>query len=94
MAGDSMSDGVVARTFPAVLGYGAALAATLGAFEYTGGSLWGYRKDKNIDKFEELEKLRKAYRTPAEETFAELGEGRGASFSLDSKSSLICRRVD
>lgn len=66
------------RTFPAVLGYGAALATTLGAFEYT-GALWGYGKEKDEDKFERLEKLRKAYRTPAEETIAELGEGRGTS---------------
>ncbi|KAL1962988.1 hypothetical protein VTN77DRAFT_8834 [Rasamsonia byssochlamydoides] len=69
--------GLRARTFPALLGYGAALAATLGAFEYTGGRLWGHDEDPNMDKFEQLEKLRKAYRTPAEETFAELGEGRG-----------------
>ncbi|KAL2216211.1 NADH-ubiquinone oxidoreductase [Thermoascus aurantiacus ATCC 26904] len=68
--------GLRVRTFPAVLGYGAALATTLGAFEYT-GALWGYGKEKDEDKFERLEKLRKAYRTPAEETIAELGEGRG-----------------
>ncbi|KAL2009844.1 hypothetical protein VTN00DRAFT_5651 [Thermoascus crustaceus] len=69
--------GLRARTFPAVVGYGAALATAMGVFEYTGGSLWGYSKDKKEDDFERLEKLRKAYRTPAEETIAELGEGRG-----------------
>ncbi|KAN0080554.1 hypothetical protein V8E54_003758 [Elaphomyces granulatus] len=68
--------GLRARTVPAVLGYGVALATTLGAFEYTGG-IWGYSRSRDVDKFEELEKLRKAYRTPAEETFQELGEGRG-----------------
>ncbi|KAL1864932.1 hypothetical protein Plec18167_009603 [Paecilomyces lecythidis] len=69
--------GLRARTFPAVFGYGAALAAVLYAFEFTGGSLRGYEKDRSVDEFERLEKLRKAYRTPAEDTFAELGEGRG-----------------
>lgn len=64
------------------MGYGAALAAALGVFEFTGGTLWGRDKDPNVDKFEELEKLRKAYRTPAEETFAELGEGRGMCFAI------------
>lgn len=59
-----------------MLGYGVALATTLGVFEYTGG-IWGYNRSPDVDKFEELEKLRKAYRTPAEETFQELGEGRG-----------------
>lgn len=44
--------------------------------------MWGRDKDPNVDKFEELEKLRKAYRTPAEETFAELGEGRGTCFAI------------
>lgn len=66
-----------ARTFPSIFGYGTALAVTLAAFEYTGGSLWGKDKDQNLDKYEQLEKLRKNYRTPGEQTIAELGEGRG-----------------
>ncbi|OKL63976.1 hypothetical protein UA08_00636 [Talaromyces atroroseus] len=69
--------GLRARTFPSVFGYGTALAVTLAAFEYTGGTLWGKNKDQNLDKYEQLEKLRKNYRTPAEETIAQLGEGRG-----------------
>lgn len=68
-----------ARTFPSIFGYGSALAVTLAAFEYTGGSLWGKGKDPNVDKYEQLERLRKNYRTPAEQTIAELGEGRGKS---------------
>jgi hypothetical protein len=68
----------IARTFPSVFGYGTALAVTLAAFEYTGGTLWGKKdKDQNLDKYEQLEKIRKNYRTPAEETIAQLGEGRG-----------------
>ncbi|KAH8701873.1 NADH-ubiquinone oxidoreductase 213 kDa subunit [Talaromyces proteolyticus] len=69
--------GLRARTFPAVFGYGSALAVTLAAFEYTGGTLWGHDKDRNVDKYEKLEKLRTTYRRPAEETISEIGEGRG-----------------
>lgn len=70
-----------ARTFPSVFGYGTALAVTLAAFEYTGGSLFGKEKDQNLDKYAELERIRTNYRTPAEQTFAELGEGRGMLIS-------------
>lgn len=67
----------LARTFPAVLGYGVALSTVMVAFEYTGGSLFGYKKDRSEDEFERRQKLRKNFQTPAEQTFAELGEGRG-----------------
>ena len=62
---------------PGVLGYGVAVATVLGIFDYTGGSLQGSGKDPTVDEFEKREKMRKNYRSPAEETFAELGEGRG-----------------
>jgi hypothetical protein len=54
-----------------------ALSTGLYAFDYTGGSLFGYSKDKTEDEFDRRTKLRKAFQTPAEQTFAELGEGRG-----------------
>ncbi|PLB50247.1 NADH-ubiquinone oxidoreductase [Aspergillus steynii IBT 23096] len=69
--------GLRARTFPALLGYGAALATGMGAFEFTGGSLWGYQKDRSVDEFERRTQLRKQFRTSGEQTVAELGEGRG-----------------
>ncbi|OOQ82321.1 NADH-ubiquinone oxidoreductase 21.3 kDa subunit [Penicillium brasilianum] len=69
--------GLRARSLPAVLGYGVALSTGLYAFDYTGGSLFGYSKDKTEDEFDRRTKLRKAFQTPAEQTFAELGEGRG-----------------
>ncbi|KAL4921634.1 hypothetical protein BDW62DRAFT_208220 [Aspergillus aurantiobrunneus] len=69
--------GLRARTFPALLGYGAALATAMGVFEYTGGSLLGRKKDPNVDEFERREQLRTQWRTPGEQTLAELGEGRG-----------------
>ncbi|KAJ5679681.1 NADH-ubiquinone oxidoreductase [Penicillium macrosclerotiorum] len=69
--------GLRARALPAVLGYGVALSTALAAFEYTGGSLFGYSKNKDEDEFERRTKLRTNYQSPAEQTFAELGEGRG-----------------
>ncbi|CEO59938.1 Putative NADH-ubiquinone oxidoreductase 213 kDa subunit [Penicillium brasilianum] len=69
--------GLRARSLPAVLGYGVALSTGLYAFDYTGGSLFGYSKNKTEDEFDRRTKLRKAFQTPAEQTFAELGEGRG-----------------
>ncbi|KAL2829017.1 Tim17/Tim22/Tim23/Pmp24 family-domain-containing protein [Aspergillus cavernicola] len=70
--------GLRARTFPAILGYGAALATAMGAFEYTGGTLYGNnRKDPDVDEFERRQQLRTQWRTSGEQTLAELGEGRG-----------------
>ncbi|KAJ5109240.1 Mitochondrial inner membrane translocase subunit Tim17/Tim22/Tim23/peroxisomal protein PMP24 [Penicillium angulare] len=69
--------GFRARTFPAVLGYGVALSTALSAFEYTGGSLFGAKKDRTEDEFERRQRVRKNFQSPAEQTFAELGEGRG-----------------
>lgn len=70
------TDDCTARAFPAVLGYGVALSTVLVAFEYTNG-LYGYKKDRSEDEFERRQKLRTNYQTPAGQTFAELGEGRG-----------------
>ncbi|KAL9094850.1 MAG: hypothetical protein Q9165_002799 [Trypethelium subeluteriae] len=64
-------------TLPAFLGYGAALAVIAGAYDYTGGSLGGYRKDPDVDEVARKEFLRKNRRRPIEETLADLGEGRG-----------------
>ncbi|KAJ5606405.1 Mitochondrial inner membrane translocase subunit Tim17/Tim22/Tim23/peroxisomal protein PMP24 [Penicillium lagena] len=69
--------GLRVRTFPALLGYGVALSTAMTAFEYTGGSLFGYKKNTEVDEFDRRQQLRTNYRTPAEQTFAELGEGRG-----------------
>ncbi|KAJ5232088.1 Mitochondrial inner membrane translocase subunit Tim17/Tim22/Tim23/peroxisomal protein PMP24 [Penicillium chermesinum] len=65
------------RTFPAVLKYGAGLSIAMYAFDYTGGSLFGPKKDTEEDEFDRRQKLRKSFQTPAEQTFAEIGEGRG-----------------
>ncbi|KAL3479536.1 hypothetical protein BJX99DRAFT_255531 [Aspergillus californicus] len=66
-----------ARTFPALLGYGAALATAMGTFDYSGGTLSGYKKDTSVDEFERRQQLRTQWRTSGEQTLAELGEGRG-----------------
>ena len=65
------------RTLPAVLGYGIALSTAMTAFEYTGGSLFGYQKDTSVDEFDRRTALREAFQTPGEQTISELGEGRG-----------------
>ncbi|KAH6721324.1 hypothetical protein DL95DRAFT_393824 [Leptodontidium sp. 2 PMI_412] len=62
---------------PAVLGFGALTAVVLGAYDYTGGALTGYRKDPEIDEFERKQALRKNRRRPIDETITEIGEGRG-----------------
>ncbi|KAJ5295892.1 hypothetical protein PENANT_c001G04630 [Penicillium antarcticum] len=69
--------GLRLRTFPALLGYGVAVSTVMTAFEYTGGSLFGYNKDTSVDEFDRRQQLRKAFQTPGEQTVAELGEGRG-----------------
>lgn len=74
------------RTFPAVLGYGIALSTAMTAFEYTGGSLFGYKKNTEVDEFDRRQQLRTNYRTPAEQTFAELGEGRGMLLAYSAPS--------
>ncbi|EAW06857.1 NADH-ubiquinone oxidoreductase 213 kDa subunit [Aspergillus clavatus NRRL 1] len=69
--------GLRARTFPAILGYGAALATAMAGFDFTGGSLFGSKKSTDVDEFDRRTQLRTAYQTSVEQTFAELGEGRG-----------------
>ena len=65
----------------AVLGRGAALAAIVGVFEYTGGKLMPAGKDPEMSDAERKEMLKNRYRRPYQETINELGEGRGISFS-------------
>ena len=72
-----MADSPIGRTTPAVLGFGALAAIVMGAYDYTGGRLTGYKKDKEIDEFERKEYLRKNRRIPLEQTLSQLGEGRG-----------------
>jgi hypothetical protein len=71
----------VVGSTPAVLGFGALTAVVLGAYDYTGGALTGYKKDMEMDEFERKEYLRKNRRRPIEETITELGEGRGTFHS-------------
>lgn len=60
-----------------MLGFGAMTAIIMGAYDYGGGVLTGYKNDPEVDEFERKEQLRKNRRRPIEETIAELGEGRG-----------------
>ena len=67
----------LAGSTPTVLGFGALTAVILGAYDYAGGALTGYKKDPEIDEFDRKEYLRKNRRRPIEETINDLGEGRG-----------------
>lgn len=69
----------IGGTTPAVLGFGALTAVVMGAYDYTGGALSGYKKDKEMDEFERKEYLRKNRRIPIDQTISELGEGRGTN---------------
>jgi hypothetical protein len=60
-----------------VLGFGAMTAIIMGAFDYTGGRLAGYKSDPNVDEYERKVELRRNRRRPIEETIEEVGEGRG-----------------
>lgn len=73
---------LIVGTTPAVLGFGALTAVVLSAFNYTGGSLGGYKRGPNEDEFERKEHLRRNRRIPVEQTLAELGEGRGMLIRL------------
>jgi hypothetical protein len=61
---------------PRILGYGALTAAVLAVYEYTGGSLTGFKRDPEVDEYERKEMMRKNRRRPLEETLADVGEGR------------------
>ncbi|KAE8449970.1 hypothetical protein EG329_007109 [Mollisiaceae sp. DMI_Dod_QoI] len=69
--------GLKSGSTPMVLGLGALTAVVLGAFDYSGGSLTGYTRNKEMDEFERKQELRKNRRRPIEQTISELGEGRG-----------------
>ncbi|KAK3317871.1 hypothetical protein B0T19DRAFT_300562 [Cercophora scortea] len=61
---------------PRILGLGAFSAVVMAAYDYTGGSLSGFKRDPEEDEYERKERLRMNRRRPVEETLAEVGEGR------------------
>ncbi|KAK3950753.1 NADH:ubiquinone reductase [Pseudoneurospora amorphoporcata] len=69
--------GLRSLRFPVILGFGALTGAAVGIFAFTGGSLSGHKRDRNVDEFERKEAMRLNRRRPVEETLAEVGEGRG-----------------
>jgi len=72
----------------------------MSAFQYTGSSFFGYRKDPTIDEYDRKQGLRHNRRRPIEETIEELGEGRGkfedsqdfVEFIIDTVRH-ICTRI-
>ncbi|KZZ88871.1 hypothetical protein AAP_04663 [Ascosphaera apis ARSEF 7405] len=69
--------GTFARSMPHIVGKAVAIASILGLFDYCGGRLSGWHKPHEEDEFERREALRTNYRTPVEQTVAEIGERRG-----------------
>ena len=84
-----MADNGTVRTFPAILGLGAGLAVAEAAFDYTGGSLWGWKQDIERDEYEHKEMLRTTRRRPLQETLEQLGEGRGRSKYIFTRKVLL-----
>jgi len=68
--------GVYRRSLPGVLGYGVLTGVFTSILTYSGGEL-RYRYDPEADVFAEKQAGRKNWRSPAEQTLAEVGEGRG-----------------
>lgn len=73
----SIIDTCLDNSAPAMIGFGALTAVVMSAYDFTGGSLRGFKKDKEIDDFERKEALRLNRRRPIDQTISELGEGRG-----------------
>ncbi|KAI5297244.1 hypothetical protein KEM56_004963 [Ascosphaera pollenicola] len=69
--------GLRARSMPHIVGKAVAIAAIIGVFDYCGGRFSGWHKPHEEDEFARREALRTAYRTPVEQTVAEIGERRG-----------------
>lgn len=69
--------GIKGRTVASVLGMGAFTAVLTGVMTHTGGSLKGGHQDLDADVKGQKDAHRKNYRSPIEQTIAELGEGRG-----------------
>jgi hypothetical protein len=59
-----------------VIGYGVLFGVSTSLLTYSGGEL-RYRYDPEADVFAERQALRKNFRSPAELTILEVGEGRG-----------------
>lgn len=51
----------------------------MAAFDYTGGSFFGFQANPNVDEYARKEELRANKRRPIAETLEQLGEGRGES---------------
>jgi hypothetical protein len=66
----------IAKSIPTVLGFGTMLGVLTATMDYTGGRLRG-GNDPDVDQYNLKETNRKRFRIPAEQTVAELGEGRG-----------------
>ncbi|EFX00879.1 NADH-ubiquinone oxidoreductase subunit [Grosmannia clavigera kw1407] len=85
--------GLASGRIPRIVGMGAFTASILAAFEFTGGTLRGWSDEKVDDGYSYKEYLRKNRRRPAEETFAELGDGRAGMIHSPDYEALRVQRI-
>jgi hypothetical protein len=78
---------VIAKSIPTVLGFGTMLAVITATLDYTGNQIRGGH-NPNVDQYSLKEATRKNFRIPAEETVAQLGEGRGMCLTTMSLGSM------
>lgn len=85
--------GLSSGKMPKIIGMGAVTATVLAVMDYTGGTLRGWGNEKQEDGFAYKEHLRKNRRRPAEETFAQLGDGRGGMIHTPEYEQLRAQRL-
>lgn len=72
----------VKRT-PIMFALGAFVGTAQGLFHVAGNRLNSFYKEE--DEFERKEIVRRTTRVPIEQTIAEIGEGRGKSFAIETE---------
>ncbi|CAK7264077.1 hypothetical protein SEPCBS119000_000815 [Sporothrix epigloea] len=85
--------GLSSGKMPRIIGMGAFAAVVLAVFDFTGGHLTGLRQETDEDRFERKEYQRKNRRRPAEETIAQLGDGRGGMIHSPNYDELRIERL-
>ncbi|CAK7208716.1 hypothetical protein SCUCBS95973_000196 [Sporothrix curviconia] len=85
--------GLSSGKMPRIVGMGAFTAVVLAVFDFTGGKLTGWSNETEEDRFERKEFLRKNRRRPAEETIAQLGDGRAGMIHSPNYDELRVERL-
>lgn len=76
-----------------MLGFGAGVGVVMAAYSYSGGLRGEHAHEERDEVERKWEEMRK-YRSPIEETIAEIGEGRGKIISYpDAYQANISRNI-